>query len=205
MTHCSNPNHRLMISATIAGVAALSALLVVAAPGAGEAHAHGYSTPSGDAVGRPGLDNPAPVMRLAQAIGDHIYNQNTPLNKVFDASPAGQNYHTMFGSPDYEIPTHGSNGTFKGVLNMPGSLRDAYNGAQTAGRGLQEEEDLPGTAIRAVSRAPAPTPHETSGGHSGASHETSGGHSGAPRAAASIPAKCATLVNRTTLRAQGSC
>ena len=205
MTHCSNPNHRLMISATIAGVAALSALLVVAAPGAGEAHAHGYSTPSGDAVGRPGLDNPAPVMRLAQAIGDHIYNQNTPLNKVFDASPAGQNYHTMFGSPDYEIPTHGSNGTFKGVLNMPGSLRDAYNGAQTAGRGLPEEGDLPGTAIRAVSRAPAPTPHETSGGHSGASHETSGGHSGAPRAAASIPAKCATLVNRTTLRAQGSC
>ena len=205
MTHCSNPNHRLMISATIAGVAALSALLVVAAPGAGEAHAHGYSTPSGDAVGRPGLDNPAPVMRLAQAIGDHIYNQNTPLNKVFDASPAGQNYHTMFGSPDYEIPTHGSNGTFKGVLNMPGSLRDAYNGAQTAGRGLPEEEDLPGTAIRAVSRAPAPTPHETSWGHSGASHETSGGHSGAPRAAASIPAKCATLVNRTTLRAQGSC
>ena len=205
MTHCSNPNHRLMISATIAGVAALSALLVVAAPGAGEAHAHGYSTPSGDAVGRPGLDNPEPVMRLAQAIGDHIYNQNTPLNKVFDASPAGQNYHTMFGSPDYEIPTHGSNGTFKGVLNMPGSLRDAYNGAQTAGRGLPEEEDLPGTAIRAVSRAPAPTPHETSGGHSGASHETSGGHSGAPRAAASIPAKCATLVNRTTLRAQGSC
>ena len=205
MTHCSNPNHRLMISATIAGVAALSALLVVAAPGAGEAHAHGYSTPSGDAVGRPGLDNPAPVMRLAQAIGDHIYNQNTPLNKVFDASPAGQNYHTMFGSPDYEIPTHGSNGTFKGVLNMPGSLRDAYNGAQTAGRGLPEEEDLPGTAIRAVSRAPAPTPHETSGGHSGASHATSGGHSGAPRAAASIPAKCATLVNRTTLRAQGSC
>ena len=205
MTHCSNPNHRLMISATIAGVAALSALLVVAAPGAGEAHAHGYSTPSGDAVGRPGLDNPAPVMRLAQAIGDHIYNQNTPLNKVFDASPAGQNYHTMFGSPDYEIPTHGSNGTFKGVLNMPGSLRDAYNGAQTAGRGLPEEEDLPGTAIRAVSRAPAQTPHETSGGHSGASHETSGGHSGAPRAAASIPAKCATLVNRTTLRAQGSC
>ena len=205
MTHCSNPNHRLMISATIAGVAALSALLVVAAPGAGEAHAHVYSTPSGDAVGRPGLDNPAPVMRLAQAIGDHIYNQNTPLNKVFDASPAGQNYHTMFGSPDYEIPTHGSNGTFNGVLNMPGSLRDAYNGAQTAGRGLPEEEDLPGTAIRAVSRAPAPTPHETSGGHSGASHETSGGHSGAPRAAASIPAKCATLVNRTTLRAQGSC
>jgi hypothetical protein len=56
-----------MISATIAGGAALSALLVVAAPGAGQAHAHahGYSTPSGDAVGRPGLDNPAPGVRLA--------------------------------------------------------------------------------------------------------------------------------------------
>ena len=194
MTKCSNPNHRLMISATIAGGAALSALLVVAAPGAGQAHAHGYSTPSGDAVGRPGLDNPAPVMRLAQSIGDHFYNQNTPLNKAFDDSPFGQNYHTMFGSPDYETPTHGSNGTFKGVLNMPGALKDAYNGAQAAGRGLPEEEDLPGTVIRAVSGAPDPTPHETSGGGSEASH-----------AAASIPTKCTAAVIRATLRAQGSC
>ena len=194
MTKCSNPNHRLMISATIAGGAALSALLVVAAPGAGQAHAHGYSTPSGDAVGRPGLDNPAPVMRLAQAIGDHFYNQNTPLNKAFDDSPAGQNYHTMFGSPDYETPTHGSNGTFTGVLNMPGALKDGYNAAQASGRGLPEEEDLPGTGIRAVSGAPVPAPHETTGGSSHSS-----------QAAAATPAKCAVLATRTALRAQGLC
>jgi len=194
MTHCSNPNHRLMISATIAGGAALSALLVVAAPGAGQAHAHGYSTPSGDAVGRPGLDNPAPGVRLAQAVGDHIYNQNTPLNKAFDDSSAGQNYHAMFGAPDYETPTHGSNGTFTGILNMPGALKDGYNAAQTSGRGLPEEEDLPGTAIRAVSGAPVPAPHETTGGSSHSS-----------QAAAATPAKCAVLATRTALRAQGFC
>ena len=194
MTKCSNPNHRLMISATIAGGAALSALLVVAAPGAGQAHAHGYSTPSGDAVGRPGLDNPAPVMRLAQSIGDHFYNQNTPLNKAFDDSPAGQNYHAMFGAPDYGTPTHGSNGTFTGVLNMPGVLKDGYNAAQAAGRGLPEEENLPGTVIRAVSGAPVPAPHKSTGGSSNSSH-----------AAAATPAKCTAAVIRATLRAQGSC
>jgi hypothetical protein len=194
MTHCSNPNHRLMISATIAGGAALSALLAVAAPGAGQAHAHGYSTPSGDAVGRPGLDNPAPGVRLAQAVGDHIYNQNTPLNKAFDDSPAGQNYHAMFGAPDYETPTHGSNGTFTGVLNMPGALKDGYNAAQAAGRGLPEEEDLPGTVIRTVSGAPVAAPHETTGGSSHSS-----------QAAAATPAKCAVLATRTALRAQGFC
>jgi hypothetical protein len=194
MTNRSNPNHRLMISATIAGGAALSALLVVAAPGAGQAHAHGYSTPSGDAVGRPGLDNPAPGVRLAQAVGDHIYNQKTPLNKAFDDSPAGQNYHAMFGAPDYETPTHGSNGTFTGVLNMPGALKDGYNAAQASGRGLPEEEDLPGTGIRAVSGAPVPAPHETTGGSSHSS-----------QAAAATPAKCAVLATRTALRAQGLC
>ena len=194
MTHCSNPNHRLMISATIAGGAALSALLVMAAPGAGQAHAHGYSTPAGDAVGRPGLDNPAPGVRLAQAVGDHIYNQNTPLNKAFDDSPAGQNYHAMFGAPDYGTPTHGSNGTYTGVLNMPGVLKDGYNAAQAAGRGLPEEENLPGTVIRAVSGAPVPAPHKSTGGSSNSSH-----------AAAATPAKCAALATRTALRAQGSC
>lgn len=193
MTNCSNPNHRLMISATIAGGAALSALLVVAAPGAGQAHAHGYSTPSGDAVGRPGLDNPAPGVRLAQAVGDHIYNQKTPLNKALDDSPAGQIYHAMFGAPDYETPTHGSNGTFKGVLNMPGALKDGYNAAQASGMGLPEEEDLPGTVIRAVSGAPVPAPHETTGGSSHSSQ------------AAATPAKCAVRSTRTTLRAQGRC
>jgi hypothetical protein len=194
MTHCSNPNHRLMVSATIAGGAALSALLVVAAPGAGQAHAHGYSTPSGDAVGRPGLDNPAPGVRLAQAVGDHIYNQNTPLNKAFDDSPAGQNYHAMFGAPDYETPTHGSNGTFTGVLNMPGVLKDGYNAAQAEGRGLPEEEDLPDTVIRAVSGAPVAAPHEHTGGSSHSS-----------QAAAATPTKCAVLATRTALQAQGFC
>jgi hypothetical protein len=100
----------------------------------------------------------------------------------------------MFGAPDYETPTHGSNGTFTGVLNMPGALKDGYNAAQASGRGLPEEEDLPGTGIRAVSGAPVPAPHETTGGSSHSS-----------QAAAATPAKCAVLATRTAVRAQGLC
>ncbi len=77
---------------------------------------------------------------------------------------------------------------------MPGALKDAYNGAQAAGRGLPEEENLPGTVIRAVSGAPVPAPHESTGGSSNSSH-----------AAAATPAKCTAAVIRATLRAQGSC
>lgn len=178
-------NRRLGI--TMLGSAALAAVAALASPGAGTALAHGYSTPSGDAVGRPGLDNPAPGVRLTQAIGDQIFNQN---NKALDDSPLGQSYHASFGTPDYEVPTHGSNGTWKGVLNTPGVLRDNYNAAQASGRGLPKEEDLPGTVVRTVSGAPAPKPHET---------DNSAGR------AATLPSNCTVLVAQTSLQAQGSC
>lgn len=144
---------------TVAVTAALAAMFTMAAPGTGTAHAHGYSTPSGDAVGRPGLDNPAPLMRLAQAFGDHVFNQNTPANKALDDSVLGQNYHALFGTPNYSVPTHGHNGTFTGVFNVAGVLKDNYNSLQAAGQGLPEESHMSGTIIRFISGAPAPTPH----------------------------------------------
>jgi hypothetical protein len=171
----------------ILGSAALAAVATLASPGSGQAHAHGYSTPSGDAVGRPGLDNPAPGVRLTQAIGDKIFN---PQNAKLDGSKLGQNYHNAFGTPDYDVPTHGSNGTNKGALNTPGALQAKYNGAQAAGRGLPDEEDLRGTLIRKVSGAPAPTPHETEN---------------SPQQSVAVPSNCTVLTAHTSLRVQGSC
>lgn len=194
MTMHNNRFHQVAASGAVFSGAALAALFAVAGPGAGTAHAHGYSTPSGDAVGRPGLDNPAPAVRFTQAVGDHVFNQSTPFKQALDNSALGQNYHAAFGTPNYEVPTHGSNGTNKGVLNTPGALQEKYNAAQDAGRGLPDEEDLPGTTIRLVSGAPAPTPHETSADQSDT-----------PHAAASATVKCTVLAAQTTLRAQGSC
>lgn len=168
------------------GSAALAAVATLASPGSGQAHAHGYSTPSGDAVGRPGLENPAPGVRLTQAVGDKIFNPN---NAKLDESKLGQNYHTAFGTPNYEVPTHGTNGTFKGVLNTPGALQVKYNAAQTAGSVLPNEEDLPGTFLRKVSGAPTPVPHEAA--------------SNSRPAAAST--NCTVLTAKTSLRVQGSC
>lgn len=172
---------------TMLGGAALAAVAALVSPGAGQAHAHGYSTPSGDAVGRPGLDNPAPGVRLAQAIGDKIFN---PANAKLNESKLGLNYHSTFGTPNYEVPTHGTNGTEKGVLNTPGALQEKYNAAQAAGRGLPNEEDLPATMLRKLSGAPAPTPHQKDP---------------APAESAARPSNCTVLAAQTALRAQGSC
>jgi hypothetical protein len=132
------------------------------------------------------LDNPAPGVRLTQAVGDQIFNQNTSFNAKLDDSPLGQNYHAAFGTPDYETPTHGTNGVWTGVLNVAGPLKENYNASQAAGTPLPDEEDLPGTLVRAVSNAPAPKPHETESD---------------PHSAAS----CTVLARQTVLRAQGSC
>lgn len=144
-------------SVTVALAAAMAATVTMTMPAT--AHAHGYSTASGDAVGRPGLDNPAPMVRLAQAFGDHLFNQNTPANKALDDSLLGQNYHAMFGTPNYSVPTHGHNGTFTGVLNVAGPLRDNYNAAQAAGQGLPEESHMSGMVVRFISGAPVVAPH----------------------------------------------
>jgi len=174
----------------VLGSAALAATAALLSPAAGQAHAHGYSTPSGDAVGRPGLDNPAPLVRLTQALGDNVFNQNQPFNKSLDDSALGQNYHATFGTPNYEVPTHGSNGAWTGLWNMQSPLKDDYNAAQAAGRALPNEEDLSGEVIRLVSGAPAPQPHAKDP---------------APAQSDASASNCTVLAAQTSLRAQGSC
>ena len=188
MTQHNNRFHHITFATALLGGAALAALFAIAAPGAGTAYAHGYSTPSGDAVGRPGLDNPAPGVRLTQAVGDRVFNQSTPFNKSLDDSQLGLNYHAAFGTPDYGVPTHGSNGSFTGILNVAGPLKTNYNAAQAAGTALPEEEDLPGTLVRAVSGVPQAAPHTA-----------------ATAKSPSSAARCTVLVAKSSLRAQGSC
>ncbi|RWA20228.1 hypothetical protein MELE44368_18700 [Mycolicibacterium elephantis DSM 44368] len=167
-------------------------MLAVGSPAVGMASAHGHSTESGDAVGRPGLDNPAPGLRAVQAIGDRVYNQNTPLNRALDNSLFGVYYHQRFGTPNYADPTHGDNGNFPTLLNsnvFGGVPRFAYDLAQELGTPLPNEEDLPGTAIRALSGVPKsahpdhPHPHST----------------------VTLSNDCNKVIARTSLRAQGSC
>lgn len=170
-------------SGLVAGV-----MLVIGTPAVGVASAHGHSTESGDAVGRPGLDNPAPGLRVVQALGDRVYNQNTPLNRAFDNSASGAYYHDQFGTPNYDAPTHGDNGKFPTLLNSNiagGVSRTVYNGAQGLGVRLPDEEDLPGTAVRVLSGVPK---------SSGDSHARS-----------ASATNCVTSSVRTTVHAQGSC
>lgn len=134
-------------------------VLMLSAPGAGIAQAHeGNRTESGQAVGRDGLDNPAPAVRLTQAVGDHVYNDKTALNRALNESTAGQNYHRLYGTPNYDDYIHGSNGTQVGLLNKPG-YRELYDGLQDAGVDLPGEADLPGTLVRRVSGVSPDTGH----------------------------------------------
>ncbi|MGI9161300.1 MAG: hypothetical protein ACR2JI_00045 [Mycobacterium sp.] len=164
--------------------AVIAAVLVVGSPAAGNAVAHGLSTPSGEAVGRVGLDNPAPVMRIVQAIGDRIFNQSTPLNQALDNSELGTGYHYAFGTPNYAAPTHGHNGVFVGILNTP-EAKIGYDNAQAAGWSLPAEKDLPGTMIRTLSGVPV-TPTT---------------HSGAAVSATSATARSAKSISAATVRA----
>ncbi|MCV7345826.1 hypothetical protein [Mycolicibacterium rhodesiae] len=183
------PLRRVRAGAALSGTA-LAAVLMVATPGAGIAHAHGYSTPSGDAVGRPGFGsestpgNPAPGVRAVQALGDRVFNQNTAFNKALDDSPLGINYHNAFGTPNYEHPTHGSNGTVTGLLNG-GLIQTTYDSLQTRGAALPDEADLSAAVIRQLS------------GH----HVTVAPH----RSVAATASSCTVRVAKTSLRAQGSC
>jgi hypothetical protein len=186
----SRDTHRRIFTATAVGGTALALVLVTTAPGAGIAHAHGYGTPSGDAVGRPGFGdedtpgNPAPGVRAVQALGDRVFNQSTSFNKALDDSPLGVNYHNAFGTPDYDHPTHGSNGTVTGLLNG-GLIKSTYDSLQARGVALPDEADLPATVIRQLS------------GHRAASDHHS--------AALAVTRSCTVTAARTTLRAQGSC
>ncbi len=144
------PSHWARPTIVLGGLVAGAALLL-SAPGVGTASAHeGTRTESGQAVGRDGFDNPAPGVRLTQAVGDNIFNDKTPFNKALNESKMGQNYHRLYGTPNYDDYIHGSNGTQVGLLNKPG-FRDLYDGLQEAGVGLPSEADLPGTAVRRIS------------------------------------------------------
>ena len=142
----------------LVGATLVGALLVVGSPAAGSAGAHGYSTESGDAVGRPGLKNPAPELRVVQAVGDRVFNQSTPENRALDNSAAGAYYHDRFGTPNYETPTHGSNGDYQSLLNSPKVLGGApgklYDFAQANGAALPDEKDMDATYLRRLSGVP---------------------------------------------------
>jgi hypothetical protein len=135
----------------LVGAAASAAALAMVSPATGIANAHGHSTPSGNAVGRPGLDNPAPGIRIVQALGDKLFNQSTAFSIALDESIFGVAYHEIFGTPNYEEPTHGSNGSYLGELNSNQLFKNLYNGAQERGFSLPDEEDLPGTLISKIS------------------------------------------------------
>ncbi|WP_179471121.1 hypothetical protein [Mycolicibacterium vinylchloridicum] len=190
ITQHDNPRRRTLASTTL-GAATLAAVLMVATPGTGIAHAHGYSTPSGDAVGRPGFGseetpgNPAPGVRAVQALGDRVFNQSTAFNKALDDSPLGINYHNAFGTANYEHPTHGSNGTVTGLFNG-GLIKTTYDSLQARGVALPDEADLSATVIRQLSgHQTAPDPHRSA-------------------SSPSIRA-CTATTAKTALRAQGSC
>ncbi len=82
----------------------------------------------GDTVGRPSFDagNPAPGVRVAQAVGDATFNDNTPVSKAINGSPLGTAYHGAFGqrgafdkkTGEYVAGT-GANGYVQGALNAP--------------------------------------------------------------------------------------
>lgn len=196
MTVHQDSTHRRVLVGTALGATALASVLMVASPAAGIASAHGYSTPSGDAVGRPGFGsedqpgNPAPGVRIVQALGDRVFNQSTAFNKALDDSALGVGYHNAFGTPNYEHPTHGSNGTFVSVLNG-GLIKTTYDSLQAQGVALPDEADLDATLIRALSGVHASTtPHRVAA---------------AASSTATGSKKCTVAVAKTTLRAQGSC
>ncbi|MFL0289850.1 hypothetical protein ACJH6J_02240 [Mycobacterium sp. SMC-18] len=182
----------------LAGAAVVGALVVIGSPGAGVASAHGYSTESGDAVGRPGLKNPAPELRAVQAVGDRVFNQSTPANRALDNSAVGAYYHDRVGTPNYETPTHGSNGDYQTLLNsnkvLGGAPGKMYDFAQAHGADLPDEADLDASALRRLSGAPASEHH---------THAVS--VSGHTAAATVTSSKCGKAVGATSISAQGSC
>jgi hypothetical protein len=110
-------------------VVAATGMTLLAAPAVAFAEdtPHEVATP-GDAVGRPGFDNPAPGVRLAQNLGDTVFNNDTQASTTVNGSPVGTAYHDAFGTrgtfsttPDGKVIYNGdgSNGYIKGALNAP--------------------------------------------------------------------------------------
>jgi hypothetical protein len=144
----------------VGGVMAGGAMALAVPAGLASAVPTDTGNPSADAVGRPDLGNPAPAVRVAQAIGDKIYNDNTPLNAALNASPLGTGYHIRLGTtstgeeidnPDYDptdptspktIIDPGTNGSNVGQLNL------AWAAIPYDALGGPKEADLPGTVVK---------------------------------------------------------
>ncbi|MHC9296617.1 hypothetical protein ACRCUN_29485 [Mycobacterium sp. LTG2003] len=134
----------------VGGVLAGGALAMAGPAGAAFAVPTNTGNPSADAVGRASLDNPAPGVRAAQAIGDHVFNQNTPVNKALDDSGLGRVYHLNFGTTSTDGITPGKNGVVVGELNVNAG-KYYYDQAQAAGIPLPGEKDLPGVVPKVLS------------------------------------------------------
>jgi hypothetical protein len=136
----------------VGGVMAGGAMAMAVPMGMANAVPTHTGNPSADAVGRPGFDNPAPAVRVAQAIGDKIYNDSTPLNAALNASPLGTGYHIRMGTTSTgelidddndpstpEVIDPGTNGSNVGQLNL------AWAAIPYQALGGPPEKDLPGT------------------------------------------------------------
>ncbi|NKZ12345.1 hypothetical protein HGA11_15300 [Mycolicibacterium septicum DSM 44393] len=135
----------------VGGVIAGGALAVALPTGLASAD----SSASGNAVGRPAFDNPAPGVRAAQAVGDKVFNQTPGVNKTLDDSPLGEVYHTNFGTGNYADPSKGTNGVVQGELNVNAgkyyyNQTQKYSNQYLGNKILPDEKDLPGTLPKAI-------------------------------------------------------
>ncbi|MED5813737.1 hypothetical protein VST63_15360 [Mycolicibacterium sp. 050232] len=135
----------------VGGVIAGGALAVALPTGLASAD----SSASGNAVGRPSFDNPAPGVRAAQAVGDKVFNQTPGVNKTLDDSPLGEVYHTNFGTANYADPSKGTNGVIQGELNVNAgkyyyNQTQKYSNQYLGNKILPDEKDLPGALPKAV-------------------------------------------------------
>ncbi|TMS52773.1 hypothetical protein [Mycobacterium sp. DBP42] len=135
----------------VGGVIAGGALAVAVPTGLASAD----SSASGDAVGRPAFDNPAPGVRATQAVGDKVFNQTSEVNKTLDDSPLGEVYHTNFGKANYDDPSKGTNGVIQGELNVNAgkyyyNQTQKYSNQYLGNKFLPDEKDLPGTLPKTI-------------------------------------------------------
>lgn len=141
----------------VGGILAGGALAMAGPAGMALAVPTNTGNPSADAVGRPDLGNPAPGVRVTQAVGDQVFNQKTPVNKALDDSDLGKVYHLNFGTtstgvidPKTGKVDPGTNGVVKGELNVNAG-KYYYDDLQARGLALPDEKNLPGVLPKLAS------------------------------------------------------
>ncbi|MEV0672681.1 hypothetical protein [Mycobacterium sp. NPDC050441] len=141
----------------VGGILAGGALAMTGPAGMALAVPTNTGNPSADAVGRPDLGNPAPGVRVTQAVGDQVFNQKTPVNKALDDSDLGKVYHLNYGTsstgvvdPKTGKVDPGTNGVVKGELNVNAG-KYYYDDLQARGLALPEEKNLPGVLPKLAS------------------------------------------------------